>query len=260
MVTEQLKSGVYLITNTMNGKVYVGSGAISIKLRWTRHKMLLKARKHWNQYLQNAWNKYGKEAFRFEVLIRCAPKDCILHEQFFIDKYRSADRKLGYNISPTAGNCLGTVHTDETRAKMSEAHRGKKKSFEHAAKVAAANRGQKRSAESRAKMSAAKKGKRQSAEHIAKMVASKTGKPLSAEHKEKLSYAAKQRDPNCYKKAWETRIKRGSVGKPIEYRGRFQTAASWARELGLNRYIIHLRLNRGWSVVDALETPIRKVR
>lgn len=202
---EQWKSGVYLITNTVNGKVYVGSAAKSIKLRWIRHRRLLRAKEHSNRHLQNAWDKYGESAFKFSVLLPCAADDCVRYEQIYIDKRNSSDREFGYNLSPTAGSCLGVIHTTETRARMSNAHKGRKKSPEHAAKVAESNRGRKRSAETKAKLSAIHKGKKLSAETIAKIVATKIGVRLSDEHKAKLSEAARKRSGDCYKKGWETR-------------------------------------------------------
>jgi hypothetical protein len=46
--------------------------------------------------------------------------------------------------------------------------------------------------------------------------------------------------------------------KLVEYRGRTQSIVAWARELGLNKQLIYTRLRRGWSVVDAFETPTGK--
>lgn len=61
------KSGIYTITNEIKGKGYVGS-SINIPSRWASHKSSLRRGKHRNTLLQNAWNKYGESAFRFDVL------------------------------------------------------------------------------------------------------------------------------------------------------------------------------------------------
>lgn len=58
-----MKAGVYLISNNVNGKCYVGS-TIHLDQRRKQHFSRLAHNKH----LQNAYNKYGKEAFEFEVL------------------------------------------------------------------------------------------------------------------------------------------------------------------------------------------------
>lgn len=47
-------SGIYKIVNTHTTEIYVGS-AINFKKRWGWHIKDLKAGKHRNSYLQNAW-------------------------------------------------------------------------------------------------------------------------------------------------------------------------------------------------------------
>ena len=202
---QQWKSGVYIIRNTVNGKVYVGSAARSTKRRWIDHRMTLRGNRHRNRHLQSAWNKYGEESFTFSVLVWCAPEDCVRYEQTVIDEYNAADRQFGYNSSPTAGSCLGTKLSDETRAKMSKVRRGRKRPAEVVAKCAAAQKGIKRSAETKAKLSAARKNNKVSNENIKKAIAANTGKKLSDEHKAKLVDAAKNRSGDCYEKAWATR-------------------------------------------------------
>ena len=62
-----MKSGIYQILNKLNNKIYVGS-AVNLSNRWSTHKCKLKQNKHGSPILQNAWNKYGEDAFKFEVL------------------------------------------------------------------------------------------------------------------------------------------------------------------------------------------------
>ena len=62
-----MTSGVYQIKNVVNKHCYVGS-SVNIDIRWSVHKHLLKNNKHYNQYLQNAWNKYKQDNFKFEIL------------------------------------------------------------------------------------------------------------------------------------------------------------------------------------------------
>lgn len=57
-----MKSGVYLIRNTVSGREYVGSSA-DIDKRWSGHKSDLRRGVHANRYLQNAWNKYGADQY-----------------------------------------------------------------------------------------------------------------------------------------------------------------------------------------------------
>ena len=59
--------GIYSIKNVKNNKVYIGSSN-NIEKRIKDHFRNLKNNRHSNQYLQNAYNKYGNESFIFEIL------------------------------------------------------------------------------------------------------------------------------------------------------------------------------------------------
>ena len=53
-----MEAGVYLISNSVNGKCYVGS-TIHLDQRRKEHFSRLANNKHVNAHLQNAFNKYG---------------------------------------------------------------------------------------------------------------------------------------------------------------------------------------------------------
>lgn len=59
--------GVYAITHTAGKKVYLGYG-IDVRARLNRHRAELTFGKHRNRELQEAWDRWGEEAFLFEVL------------------------------------------------------------------------------------------------------------------------------------------------------------------------------------------------
>lgn len=67
--------GVYKITNTLcpKGKYYIGYSC-NIRRRWNKHKRDLKNEKHINIYLQNAYNKYGANCLKYEILHECKTK------------------------------------------------------------------------------------------------------------------------------------------------------------------------------------------
>lgn len=58
---------IYAITHVESGRRYIGS-TVNVTERWIRHKSHLKHNKHHCNYLQNAWNKYGKDTFVFSVI------------------------------------------------------------------------------------------------------------------------------------------------------------------------------------------------
>ncbi len=121
-----MNMGIYSITNKVNGKRYIGSSK-NIQIRWRNHKKLLKRGAHFSKHLQASWNKYGEESFIFEVICTVWDVEKLIEiEQTFLDLYRAADNKFGYNSGDCAENPMrGKKHTDESRKKMSEALKGK---------------------------------------------------------------------------------------------------------------------------------------
>ena len=195
-----IASGIYAIRCLPNGKAYVGS-AVSIARRWRAHKQALRQCRHHSEHLQRAWNKYGEDAFHFEVLETVRKEELISVEQRYIDVMAACDASRGFNIAPIAGNTLGVKYgpmSKDHKAKISAAHKGKVHSAEHRANSSAAqkgktspNKGKVATAGTRLKMSVAKKGKKLSAKHIAKLVAAHTGKKRSAEACANMSAARK---------------------------------------------------------------------
>lgn len=118
------QSGIYMITNKINSKVYVGSTHEFIG-RWRTHRSLLNRNEHFNKHLQASWNKYGSENFELSVLevIDMSLHDDIYlteRESYYIQLYKSTDRKFGYNtIADTVTNS-GYKWNEESRKKYSE--------------------------------------------------------------------------------------------------------------------------------------------
>ena len=117
---------IYGIENLVNNKVYVGK-AVDPKDRFRRHRYLLNANKHWNQYLQNSWNKHGKACFKFAVLEECSVDAMPVKEQEWIDKLGSRVYNLDKNVADKRQDknpFFGKKHSEETRKKMSAAKAG----------------------------------------------------------------------------------------------------------------------------------------
>jgi group I intron endonuclease len=130
-----MATGVYCIECLADGKSYVGSASKSLTKRLWTHRSLLSKGRHTNLHLQAAWDKYGKESFRFSVLEQCLPSECLVKEQGWIDQLDACNKEKGFNKAPVAGSTLGVKHTIETRNKVSAALKGKKKTEEHAAAI-----------------------------------------------------------------------------------------------------------------------------
>jgi group I intron endonuclease len=136
-----MQSGIYKITNIINGKFYIGS-SVNLNHRKWRHFNLLDNNKHVNKKLQNSYNKYGQNAFIFEILAKCPKEYLIKLEQWFLDKQNPS-----FNICKFAGNTLGQkmkthvkealkkskenyIISEETRKKMSERLKNRKRNKE----------------------------------------------------------------------------------------------------------------------------------
>lgn len=108
-------SGIYMIKNKLNGKIYIGQSA-DIYSRWIKHKNFLKNNNHHNKHLQAAWNKYGEDTFEFSIVERCPCDKLDLAETHWIAHYSSYDN--GYNLDCGGSGIRGYKHTEEELEKM----------------------------------------------------------------------------------------------------------------------------------------------
>lgn len=159
-----MKAGIYRIMNNVNGKCYIGS-SVDTHRRQLQHFSALKNNKHYNTHLQNAYNKYGCDAFEFSVVenieITENIKDILIErEQFWIDNIHPE-----YNILPVAGSNLGFNHTEETKEKISKTMTGVKKSEEHAKHIRESQKGRVFTEEHKAKLSEAAKHRKGQSNH-----------------------------------------------------------------------------------------------
>lgn len=119
-------SGIYTITNLLDGKVYVGL-ALNLRARAPSHFRTLKLNIHMNEHLQRAYNKYGIDNFKFEILQECDEYLLRALEHYWTNLLNSRDRNFGYNIAFTNPN--GKVkHSKETIDKIVAKNKGLKRS------------------------------------------------------------------------------------------------------------------------------------
>lgn len=91
-------SGIYIIKNIVNNKVYIGQSVNVIR----RNKAELNGRSI-NSYFLSDYKKYGRDAFSASLLESIHYKNKTLmneREKYWILKYNSTNEKYGYNISP----------------------------------------------------------------------------------------------------------------------------------------------------------------
>lgn len=106
---------VYLITNQVNGKMYVGCTAYSLEARWYAH---LKNSQYVNYALYKAMRKYGVENFSVKKLMDCSDEDhMLLMETAFIAEFDTFG-KSGYNMT-IGGQSGPPPFSDKAKKKMS---------------------------------------------------------------------------------------------------------------------------------------------
>src|SRR5437588_1377253 len=98
-------SGIYRIVCKSTGKMYIGSSA-NLRIRQYNHFRELRLMIHPNQKLQRAWNKYGPDAFTFEIVELALPLLLLEREQYWLDKLKPFGNK-GFNIASIAKSTLG---------------------------------------------------------------------------------------------------------------------------------------------------------
>ena len=117
---------IYKITNKENGKFYIGS-TNNLRKRWNNHRCNLRNNRHENSYLQQAWNKYGEEAFEFSILEEVTDDNRIDREIYYLNETKCYERSIGYNFdkNPTDksgknNSFYGKTHTEEVKQKLRE--------------------------------------------------------------------------------------------------------------------------------------------
>lgn len=106
------KCGIYLITNNINGKKYIGQSRNLIK-RWGQHKTESRRDKP-NLIVDKAIKKYGIDNFSFEILFEC-PLD-------MLDDWETDMIRLYDSVRPRGYNCVDKCNSvsEEARLKLSE--------------------------------------------------------------------------------------------------------------------------------------------
>lgn len=118
--SENTICGIYCIENKITHKKYIGQ-TTSIYDRWRKHKCELNNNSHDNDYLQNAWNKYGEDMFSFTILEQCSFDELNDKERYYIDFYNTLDRDYGYNLK--SGGQDNNTLSDYVKEKISNGNK-----------------------------------------------------------------------------------------------------------------------------------------
>ena len=101
---------VYIATNTIDGKIYIGQTVQNFKARITSHQKQ-------GNFFFNAIHKHGIECFKWEILRYCnSIEEMNVFEEYYILYYGSTNRMKGYNLTSGGKNFF---HSKESIEKMS---------------------------------------------------------------------------------------------------------------------------------------------
>lgn len=91
-------SGIYKITNTVTGEIYIGSSK-NVMDRWIKHKSPSTWKNRPGMLLYQAFQQYGLENFTFEIVEET--DDLKNREQYFINLLKptyNANRAFGFDL------------------------------------------------------------------------------------------------------------------------------------------------------------------
>jgi group I intron endonuclease len=248
-------SGIYLMYCLNNEKIYVGQTK-NFNKRKNQHFRLLQKNKHYNIYLQNCYNKYGKDCLIYIPYLECSTEELNKYELEIFNKI-DENLRLNLGIIGAAKNTTSLITkiklsekaklrkvSPETKIKISIALKRKwndKEYKEKQSKLVAGKKnpmyGRKHSEETKKKLKEAHVGrnynflkykhsdeskKKQSEAHKGKKLSEETKKKMSEnrkgkkQSKELIEKRVNSRKEKGYKHSEETKRKIGKANKKIK--------------------------------------------
>ena len=122
------KGSIYKIINLINEEIYIGCTINTLTQRFNEH-LYRCFKTDYKSKLYNSMKKYGQNNFRIELIEECDLKILYETEKKYIELYDTYHS--GLNSTLGGEGCLGYVHSEEIRKKISErtkngnSHKGK---------------------------------------------------------------------------------------------------------------------------------------
>lgn len=111
---------VYCHINKINGKKYVGITSYPTTKRWGT-----KGQGYKTQYFNRAITKYGWDNFEHEVLFYGLEEKIAKEKEIeLIARYKTKDKRFGYNLTDGGDGTIGVVLSDNARENMRISHLG----------------------------------------------------------------------------------------------------------------------------------------
>lgn len=211
--------GVYQIRNTVSGLIYIGQTREGFWKRYNFHRWKLRINDHDNKWLQASFNKYGEDAFQFEV-IHCVDDPEVIND-LEVEEIKKA-REFGHccNIADGGDGAKGVRPSDENIRRLAELNR-------------IYNTGKKASEETKQRMSEARKGKKRPTGMGEKMIKTRHDKIINGESMKTTKLTPEQ---------------------VVDIKRKLMDNISWddlAEEYHISRSNINaIRSNRSWTFVE----------
>lgn len=123
---QNIMIGIYLITNKINNKKYVGQSK-DIDRRLKEHLRSAQPEKYSHKDGRDtkmpvhlAMNKYGIDNFSFSILEECSVMELDDREKYWIKFYDSNDKKKGYNLTSGGKNNIALSGENHSQAKLTQ--------------------------------------------------------------------------------------------------------------------------------------------
>lgn len=273
--TEDKRWCVYMHTNKINDKVYVGITNQKPEVRWCNGNGYRK-----NQpVFYRAIKKYGWDGFEHIIFAEnLTESEANQMEMKLIALYKTnccryKNPEYGYNMTDGGDGHRGWIPTEENRINMSNAQKGKKLSEEHKRKISQSEKGKKLSEEHKDKIRQALKGRVFSEETRKKISESKKGKPgnnkgkkmprevverlremrkrenLSEETLKKMSESAKNKSEETRKKISDAAKERYKNPSNVPFYGKHHTEESKEKlRKARNIPIVQLNIDKSYII------------
>ena len=114
---------VYVLTNSVNGKQYVGLTTYTLRKRWLEHVIQSRIKE---TYLYKAMRKYGQDAFEHQI-VACALDKSNLSE---LEREVIKQLKPAYNQTNGGEVTFGRKYDDVIKEQIRQSNTGKKRSAE----------------------------------------------------------------------------------------------------------------------------------
>ena len=169
---------VYIVTNKLNGKRYVGMTSRSLEVRWNEHKRAA-TKDEPEFYISRSMRKHGAENFDIQVIEECASCEALVEAEKAWIASLGTFGPGGYNLTAGGEGTPGRVTSEATKKLLSEIAKARPPATaEHRKNISIANSGENNaffgkgwgrhgplSIEAKKKMSIAHTGKTLTEEH-----------------------------------------------------------------------------------------------